>query len=160
MDDDFEIEVLYGHDSMDSKDICFECGGQCCKIGGVIATEHEVEAIIQNGYPNLFEKLSGDVFGTNWGEGGICTYFENNECSIHSVRPLGCRMFPVVQTRSGDIILIECPLALHLSDEELIKRKEILLQRPQYIVRESLHHREDHTKNLQMRVAKWNHQQL
>lgn len=160
MNNDIEIEVPITPESMDPKDICFECEGQCCKIGGVIATEHEVDAIIQNGYPNHFERLSNDVYGIRWGEDGICTYFENNECSIHSVRPLGCRMFPVVQTSSDDIILVECPLSTQLSHDELIKRKEILRQRPQYIARESMHHREDHVKILQMRIARWNHQVL
>ena len=160
MDDDTEIEFQINYDSQDPKDICFECEGQCCKIGGVVATENEVEAIIQNGYPNYFEKLSDGVYGIKWGENGICAYFENNKCSIHSVRPLDCRMFPVVQTQSSAIIFIECPLASQLSDEVLTKRKEILMQRPYYIVRESLNHRETHIKDLQMRVAKWDHELL
>ncbi len=160
MDNGNDLEAPNGQDSMDSKDICFDCGGQCCKIGGVIATEQEIEAITQSGHQDYFERLSEDVYGTKWGEDGICAYFENNECSIHSVRPLGCRMFPVVQTKSGDIIVVECPLSSQLSDEELMERKEILIQRPQRIVRESIHHRENHSKDLQMRIAKWDHQLL
>ncbi|MGD9396227.1 MAG: YkgJ family cysteine cluster protein [Candidatus Thorarchaeota archaeon] len=140
-----------------SNDICFECGGQCCKFGGIVATLNEVDAIIERGHPNYFEKLKDDVYGTKWGRDGICAYFENGACSIYSVRPMGCRMFPVIQTRSGEIILIECPLASHLSDEEVFRRKEILIQRPRYIVRESELHREGHIKDLQIRVSKWNH---
>jgi Fe-S-cluster containining protein len=155
-----EIENQFETITISQKAICFECGGQCCKLGGIVATENEVKAIVKHGHPNHFERLSDDVYGTRWGEDGICVYYENDECSIHSLRPLGCRLFPVVQTMSGNIILVECSLATHLSEEELLQRKGLLMQRPHNIVQESMHHREGHFKDLQIRITKWNHLRL
>jgi Fe-S-cluster containining protein len=144
---------------IDLDDICIECGGYCCRLGGVVATKNEVDAIIQRGYPNHFIQLSSDVYGTEWGDDGTCVYLENGRCTIYAVRPLGCRMFPVVQTRSGDVILIECPLAAQLS-EELAKRKKVLKQRPNYIIKESACLREEYIKDLQIRATRYHHQKL
>jgi Fe-S-cluster containining protein len=144
-------------DSRDLKDICAACGGVCCKLGGVVATRNEVDAIIDRGYQNYFIEIADSVYGTEWGDDGVCPYFRDNECSIHEVRPLGCRLFPVVQTTSRDILLIECPLAPHLSREEIQNSKIILSQRPDYITRRSEHLREEHAKELQMRISRFNH---
>ena len=144
----------------DSKDICLECGGHCCKLGGVIVTKDEVEAIIERGFPNHFIPLSDDVYGIEWGFEGRCNYLTNGGCSIYPVRPLGCRMFPVVQTRSGEVILVECPLSFHLTKEELTKRVRILKQRPSDILKESEHLREDYFKDLHMRLSKFNYRKL
>ena len=145
-----------GDASSDPKDICAACGGICCKLGGVVATRNEIDAIIERGYPSHFIEIADGVYGTEWGDDGVCPYFIDNECSIHEVRPLGCRLFPVVQTTSRDILLIECPLAPHLSREEIQNSKEILTQRPDFITRRSEHLREEHAKELQMRVSRFN----
>ena len=137
------------------EDICYNCRGFCCQLGGIVATKEEVEAIQDQGYPNHFTQLSDDVFGTTWRENGVCRYFTENKCSIYSLRPLGCRMFPVVQTMSGDIIVIECPLASQLPEDELMTRKKILLQRPISIFRSSLKLRIEHYKKLRLRSSKY-----
>jgi Fe-S-cluster containining protein len=142
------------------KDVCLECGSHCCKLGGVVATQNEVDAITERGFPNYFIRLSDEVYGIEWGEDGTCAYLEDGRCTIYPVRPLGCRMFPVVQTRSNDIILIECKLAEQLTEEDLETRKRVLKQRPIHIIRESSTLREDHIHDLQMRAAKYNHQKL
>jgi len=139
-----------------SKNICAECGGLCCKLGGVVATRNEVDAIIERGYPNYFVEISDGTYGTNWGDNGACPYFQNNKCSIHAVRPLGCRLYPVVQSVSREILLIECPLADRLSEKIVQTRKMILLQRPDFIARRSELFHGAHTKELQMRISKYN----
>jgi Fe-S-cluster containining protein len=80
-----------------AKEICHQCGGHCCTFGGAFATQNEVDAIIEYGHPNHFVRLSDGVYGTEWGHDGICPYLEDGLCSIYSLRPLGCRLFPVVQ---------------------------------------------------------------
>ncbi len=143
-----------------TKDICSDCGSQCCKLGGVVATKNESDAITERGYPNHFVKLKCDVYGIDWGKDGSCVYLNDSGCSIYHVRPLGCRMFPVVQTRNHDVILVKCPLASSLSDDEISTRKRILLQRPNYVIRESEHLRQNHEKDLRMRIAKYEHERV
>ena len=87
-------------------------------------------------------------------------YLKDGTCSIYSVRPLGCRVFPVVQTRNHEIILIECPLASYLSNDEVLERKKTLIERPWYIIGESEHLRENHIRDLEMRAAKYGHQEV
>jgi Fe-S-cluster containining protein len=144
----------------DLEDVCLQCGGHCCKLGGVVATQNEVDAITQRGFPIRFIRLSDELYGIEWGEDGTCVYLEDRRCTIYSVRPLGCRMFPVVQTRSYDIILIECKLGEQLSEDELEKRKKVLQQRPLHVIRESESLREDHIHDLQMRATKHSQKNL
>lgn len=142
------------------EDICAECGSHCCKLGGVVATRNEVDAILAEGYPNYFIRLSDEVYGVEWGDDGHCPYLDQSKCSIYSVRPLGCRMFPVVQTQRGNIVLVQCPLGSQLSDQEISRRKRLLIDRPEYILRESKHHRERHARELEMRASRYTHEQL
>jgi Fe-S-cluster containining protein len=147
-------ELSSGTDGL-SEDTCLECGAHCCRLGGVVATQNEVDAIIQRGFPNHFIQLADDIFGIEWSEDGTCTYLENDKCTIYPVRPLGCRMFPVVQEISGGIVLIECRLGSELSEEELVRRKRILEQRPLRIIRESDNHRDEHASDLLMKSTKY-----
>ena len=144
----------------DTKDVCSDCGNHCCKLGGVVATKNEIDAITERGYPDYFVKLSKDVYGLDWGNDGSCVYLNDLGCSIYHVRPLGCRMFPVVQTRNHDVILVKCPLVSYLSDDEILTRKRILHQRPKYIIMESEHIRCNHIKDLKIRLTKYGHQKL
>ena len=147
-------------DTRNSKDICTACGGLCCKLGGVIATQNEIDVIIHRGLTSYFIEIENGIYGIDWGEDGTCPYFENNRCSIHAVRPLGCRLFPVVQTLSREILLVECPLAAHLSEKVVQNRKKIILQRPDFVTRRSEHLRKEHAKELQMRASRFNQVKL
>lgn len=144
----------------DSERICLECGGFCCKLGGVVASRNEVKAILAQGYPNHFIRLADDVYGHDWGSDGTCPYFKNGQCSIYSLRPLGCRMFPVVHTSSTDIVLVECPLACFLSKDELQLRKKLLMECPDHIIRESRLLREEHRHELELRSTRYRHRKL
>lgn len=144
----------------DNKAICSDCGSQCCKLGGAVATKNEIDAIAELGYPNHFFKLSNDVYGLDWGSNGRCVYLNDSGCSIYPVRPLGCRMFPVVQTINHDVILVKCPLASSLSDDEILTRKRILFQRPKHILRESEQMRQNHIKDLQIWASRYDYQRV
>ena len=137
------------------EDVCFECGAHCCKLGGVVATKKEVDAIVADGHLNHFKQLAENVYGTDWGTDGDCPYLTNNKCSIYAVRPLGCRMFPVVQTISNGIILVECPLGVQLSHRDLVRRKHILSRRSNSFLSESEHHREEHIRELMIRSTRF-----
>jgi Fe-S-cluster containining protein len=143
-----------------TKEVCSDCGSQCCKLGGVVATKNESDAITERGYPNHFVKLTCDVYGIDWGKDGSCVYLNDSGCSIYHVRPLGCRMFPVVQTRNHDVILVKCPLASCLSDDEITTRKRILFQRPKQILRESEKIRQNHIKDLEIWASKYDYQRV
>ena len=125
-----------------------------------MASKREVDAIIERGFPNLFVEIAEGIYGLEWGEDGVCPYLQDAQCAIYSIRPLGCRMFPVVQTLRGDIILIECPVATKISSEELEARKRILLQRPRCIIEESGDMRNGHLTDVMMRVSKYHHRRL
>jgi Fe-S-cluster containining protein len=144
----------------DLKDICLDCEGHCCKLGGVVATQNEVDAITKLGYPNYFVQLSNDVCGIEWENDGSCPYLMNGLCSIYSVRPLGCRIFPVIQDQNHDVTLIECPLSFSISDNEIEQRKQILIQRPNYIIRQSVEMRSEHIKNLTIRATRYSHKKI
>ena len=142
-------------DEVDAAHLCKTCQAQCCKLGGATASKLEVEAIIAKGYINHFVKMSDDVYITKWVNDGVCPYLIENECSIYEVRPLGCRLFPVSMTLSGQVCLVKCPLASILAEETIEKRKALLLQRPRSFTLFGRSYLKSHINRIKMRISKF-----
>ena len=75
------------------------------------------------GRPDHFVKLNENHYETKCNN-GICPYLnlKDNSCSIHEVRPIVCRSFPVyVESKNGktNLSLVDCPLSRYLSHREI-----------------------------------------
>lgn len=117
-----------------SKKICTQCGAKCCYFGGPSVTEVEKEKVLHAGHPNYFipSPILAGYFNVK-DDKGECPYLKDNLCSIHDVRPLVCRTWPVESAWKGNehkIILLDCPLAPHLNASDLKTMKKQAMSVP------------------------------
>ena len=100
-------------------DICKDCGGYCCTLGGALATKAEVDQVIEAGYPNRFVEITENCYITDFGESLVCPYLKDSACEIYPVRPLLCRKYPIFSTDGEEHYLVHCPLTQYLSSDNL-----------------------------------------
>jgi Fe-S-cluster containining protein len=139
----------------DTRSICIECGAHCCRDGGAVATNEEVLAILNAGYPDYFEVVSEDVRITSWQENGDCPYLHDNTCSVYEVRPLRCRAYPILQIASGEVFLSLCPLGQHLSHSEMRGYVRLLMQCPRSFVDDAARHLQVHSQALEKKLRRF-----
>ncbi|MBD3406985.1 MAG: hypothetical protein GF411_12780 [Candidatus Lokiarchaeota archaeon] len=143
-------------DDTDPVKICTSCESQCCKLGGAVATENEYRAIVETGNPDYFEKVTDGVYQMKWIEPeGRCPYLEDNLCTIYSVRPLGCRMFPVVHVQGIGPHLVRCELSYHLTSATIIERALLLSSRPEEVADAVLDHRKRASCKFERRLSRF-----
>lgn len=140
---------------IDSLNVCGKCGAHCCTYGGTIATKEEVDKISKAGYKNSFVKLSKNVFITKWGKEGICPYLKNKECSIYSVRPTLCQIYPILMLNENDFYLQHCPLLSYLSVNEVKKAKKIIRSLPSEMILCANKYLKPYEKILSKRINKY-----
>lgn len=118
---------------MESDRAFFECTqcGDCCKgFGGTYLTDDEMNSISSNlgiSVSELKEKYcapSGSRFVLGQGSDGFCIFFEKN-CTIHSVKPRMCRLWPFIDGLLKDIgnwkiMAGSCPGINADADEKLL----------------------------------------
>lgn len=137
-------------------DICKRCGAQCCKLGGAIATENEYRAIVETGNPDYFEKVTDGVYQMKWIEPeGRCPYLKDDLCSIYSVRPLGCRMFPVVHVQGIGPHYVRCELSYQLTPATIVERALLLASRPEDVAEAVLAHRKRASRKFERRLSQF-----
>ena len=115
----------------DHSDICKDCGGYCCTLGGTVATRKEVDRVIEAGYPNKFIEITENCYVSDFGKNLICPYLTDSTCEIYSVRPLLCRKYPIFSTDGEEHYLVHCPLTRHLSKDDLAQCIEAALEVPE-----------------------------
>jgi Fe-S-cluster containining protein len=110
-------------------DICQKCKASCCKLGGTNLTKEEANRILNKGFENNFIEVRPGIYELKADENGICPYLEeDHSCKIHDVKPLICTCWPVFPEFDNgkiDHVLINCPLAKKMKEEDIEKcRKE------------------------------------
>jgi len=83
------------------KDFCARCDMRCCSRAVVLPEERQ--SIIKAARLGLFQRRR--VFSRRGKyyiiKGDVCPFLKESTCSIHDVRPLNCRIFPLVLTHQG-----------------------------------------------------------
>jgi Fe-S-cluster containining protein len=98
-------------------DYCKTCG-MCCKYAFILPEERESVARRAGFLKRRFIKKEGGhyVIDTN-----PCMFLKNGLCSIEVVKPIGCKVFPMVLSRGegkpGWTISGECPLCNRIPDD-------------------------------------------
>lgn len=111
--------------------VCRKCKAACCKLGGSDFTETEMKRVLKAGHPDFFVKIGNNHYELKTKKGsksGICPYLtKDNACSIHKLRPLTCRCWPVYinyKDGEGEYILFVCPLTPLLSGKDIREMKK------------------------------------
>ncbi len=119
------------------KKVCQKCKASCCKMGGADFTKKEMKKVLNAGFKNCFSKIEN-----NWYElkskNGKCPYLSKDySCSIHKVRPLMCKCWPVYlefKNNKKRYIIIQCPLTPHLSKKQILMMKKQASKLPKKFV--------------------------
>ena len=134
-------------------DICAICQNKCCKMGGVGCTKEERDAILDSGYADQFVQLAPNLYHTIVSEDKSCPYLKDAECSIYEVRPLGCRLFPVVELPKHGISLVHCPLTEFLTESSIQDNVKLMLSRPREIAEISLRFLESNNVHSEIKMG-------
>jgi len=109
------------------KHVCKKCRGSCCKLGGADFTKKEMQKVLKAGFKNYFLKVGNYGYELK-SKNGRCPYLSKNySCSIHKVRPLMCRCWPVYaeyKNNKRKYIIIQCPLTPYLSKKQISEMKK------------------------------------
>jgi len=114
---------------------CSRCG-ICCKKTEMILSDADVERLERYGH-NRQKFVSHDRNGfiRLKNHKGFCAFYdvEKHRCRIYKLRPLGCRIYPVIYSEQEGIVIDDlCPMDNTVSELELRrkgKRVKELLQR-------------------------------
>jgi Fe-S-cluster containining protein len=112
-----------------SNDFCEGCDRRCCSRPVALPEEREnIIKATKMGFlqrRKVFEKC-GDYYIIR---GDTCPFLKDGGCSIEPVRPLNCRISPLVLTRQGKdaewIVSPECPSAHKIPYEFVERAKEL-----------------------------------
>ncbi len=110
--------------SEDFASICAKCDEKCCN-GIFILSQKEKDLLWKNGHGHhIKEKHNYCVF-----EGDPCPFFKEDKCSIHEIRPMVCRLWPlyIVVDEDGKLdfeLEEDCPATKELGKEYFEKAKE------------------------------------
>ncbi|MBI5077428.1 YkgJ family cysteine cluster protein [Candidatus Falkowbacteria bacterium] len=117
--------------------ICRQCKAACCRLGGSDVTKSEMNKILNNGQPNYFIKIGSNHYEMK-SRKGVCPYLTKDySCSIHKVRPLMCRCWPVdaeIEDNKKCFYINICPITHLFSDADIIKLKKKLSKVPDAIL--------------------------
>jgi len=112
-----------------TRDFCKECDRRCCSKPVVLPEERENIimgarlGVLQR--RRVFEKR-GDYYIIR---GEICPFLKDGKCSIEEVRPLNCRIFPLVLEHQGRdaewAISPECPSSNNVPYEFVERAKNL-----------------------------------
>jgi Fe-S-cluster containining protein len=115
------------------KQVCKKCKASCCKMGGPDFTKKEMEKVLKAGFKNCFSKIDKNRYELK-SKNGRCIYLlKNYLCSIHKVKPLMCRCWPVYREK-GKYIIIKCPLTPYLSKRQRLEMKKQTSKLPKRFV--------------------------
>ena len=112
-------------------DFCIECGSKCCSTKDffVIALKHERDLIVKKTGTDPFKKLGNLFYCLE-----PCPFLLDGKCSINEIKPIDCKIFPVIPSKKGDKIIYEvdldCPAAEKLPESFL---QEVLELGKEYI---------------------------
>lgn len=111
---------------------CMQCGDCCKGFGGTYVSADDIETIAAylNVSPGSFRRhycaVSGRRLVLGQQENGYCLFYDQN-CTIHSVKPRMCRMWPFIPSLLVDIsnwriMAGSCPGMKQHLDEDTLRR--------------------------------------
>lgn len=97
---------------------CQECGGKCCKPGGLYITKSEYDNL-----PKKFQKyFFKHFFGYHTKLGEKCPFLNKNGCILDKNRFLECKLYPLEVIAINKLYLKkECPFSLLFNNAKYLK---------------------------------------
>lgn len=111
---------------------------KCCLNTDMVLTESDVERLTKEGYAREYYAEYRDGYLRLKNIDGRCVFLrENGTCRIYRIRPISCRLYPVIYDLEKDIIRVddECPARDTISVEEFSRAARILLRVASEVIR-------------------------
>jgi len=109
---------------LDSNPYCIKCH-KCCIGTEMILLPSDIERIERHGYRGFYEFRDGFYRLRN--VDGRCVFLRSGRCSIYEIRPLGCRVYPLIIVGEGVVEVDSfCPLSRRIPCEEIVEGVEEL----------------------------------
>ncbi len=123
--------------------VCRKCKAACCKMGGPDFSKYEMKRVLKTDHKNFFVKMGKNHYELKCKK-GICPYLaKDNSCSIHKIRPLMCKCWPLTinyKTNKKELMIIECPLTPLLSKRDIQIMKKQISNIPKKMLHTSFSH--------------------
>ena len=101
--------------------ICSRCG-ECCRETEMLLSNEDIERFEKKGYNrNEFARFDREGYAILRNKDGNCFFFDiaRETCKERTIRPYGCRVYPVVFDEDHGIIVDEfCPARKTFSEGE------------------------------------------
>lgn len=104
---------------------CLRCG-TCCKETEMLLSTEDIERLERKGYSkNFFVRFDSESYARLQNRQGRCIFYdaEKHLCKIYEVRPLGCRLYPVIYDEIKGIVVDRICMAQRSLNEKEIERK-------------------------------------
>jgi Fe-S-cluster containining protein len=104
---------------------CLRCG-VCCTETEMLLSTDDIQRLEGKGYRRgFFTVFDGDCYIKLRNLQGYCVFYdvEKRRCKVYAVRPLGCRLYPVICDEEKGIVVDEICCAKGKLNEKIIARK-------------------------------------
>lgn len=110
---------------------CTHCG-LCCEETEMLLSNADITALEKLGYPTRsFVHFSKNGTAQLRNNKGTCVFYnaEKHRCKVYRLKPLGCRIYPVIYTEKEGIVLDDlCPEKSTVSEKEKERKGKQLLK--------------------------------
>lgn len=110
---------------------CFRCG-ICCQETEMLLSNEDIERLEREGYcREFFTSLNKEGYVKLSNTSGHCVFYDanNHQCKVYAVRPLGCRLFPVILVEATGIRVDNiCPAKVKFEDKTIAERGRKVLK--------------------------------
>ncbi len=107
--------------------VCQKCKAACCRMGGPDFTEAEMKKVLKSGHKNYFFEVRDGIYELR-SKKAVCAYLKKDKsCEIQNLKPQMCRswpVFPIIKNNKRKYLIIDCPITMLLSKEQLVKCKK------------------------------------
>jgi uncharacterized protein len=119
---------------------CSRCG-LCCEETEMLLSERDIELLEKAGYVRKsFVRHDPRSCAQLRNNRGYCVFYdaEKHRCRVYRLRPLGCRIYPVIYCEEEDVIVDDlCPMKNTVSKTETERKSKKLLKLLKTIDREA-----------------------
>jgi Fe-S-cluster containining protein len=110
---------------------CLSCG-VCCKETEMLLSTKDIERLEKKGYNrDFFVRFDTEGYATLRNIQGHCVFYdpEKRRCKVRSLRPVGCRIYPVLYDENKGITVDTiCPSRNTVTDKQKAKKGEKVLK--------------------------------
>jgi Fe-S-cluster containining protein len=110
---------------------CLRCG-VCCKETEMLLSAEDIERLERKGYDkDFFVRFDSEGYATLRNYRGYCVFYdtEKSRCKVRALRPLGCRIYPVIYDEDKGIIVDSiCPSQDLVTEKQKAKRGKKVLK--------------------------------